>query len=85
MWKDQSLKRHYWAGVGAEVKDLAKALTRVEMDEEVDGFLLNMHLKNKSEKSVFTVEEQNQIDRMLSLLIKDSKRHQKTAERISKV
>ena len=85
MWKNKSFKRYYWAGIGEEFKKLANEMTQVEAEEGGDLFLLQMHLRSKSEMSVFDEEERKQIEHLLSLLIEDSKRHERTLGRISNV
>jgi rubrerythrin len=85
MWKSQSNKRYYWAGMREEMNALLSELRDAESEEDTDIYLVMMHLDNSEELRVFDAAERKKICHLLHTLVRDSERHRRTLTRLSQV
>ena len=85
MWKDATKKRYYWHAIGEDFTKLLEELVDAEQEEESDLFRFDLHMRSAKDLAVFNKVERNEIKRLFSILIKDTKRHSRCMARISKL
>lgn len=77
MWKDAVEKRFFWASMEREVEKLLFELIKAEEEEDAGIYLLMMHYDHVLEEDPFTLQEKEKILHQLSILIGESRQHQK--------
>ena len=77
MWKDAVEKRFFWASMEQEVEKLLFELIKAEEEEDAGIYLLMMHYDHAREEDPFTIQEREKILHQLSILIGESRQHQK--------
>lgn len=77
MWKDTIEKRFFWSPVKRELEKLLFELIKAEEEEDAGIYLLMMHYDHVREEDPFTLQEKEKILHSLSLLIGESRQHQK--------
>ena len=77
MWKDAVEKRFFWAAMREEVEKLLYELVKAEEEEDAGIYLLLMHYEHANESLPFTPQEKERILHLLSVLIGESRKHQK--------
>lgn len=77
MWKDAVEKRFFWASMEQEVEKLLFELIKAEEDEDAGIYLLMMHYDHAREEDPFTLQEREKILHQLSILIGESRQHQR--------
>ena len=77
MWKDAIEKRFFWAALEQEIEKLLYELIKAEEEEDSGIYLLMMHYDHARQKNPFSPEENERIVHLLSVLIGDSKKHQR--------
>jgi hypothetical protein len=77
MWKDTVEKRFFWAAMERELEKLLFELIKAEEEEDAGIYLLMMHYDHAREEDPFTLEEKEKILHELSILIGDTRKHQK--------
>lgn len=77
MWKDAVEKRFSWAAMEGELEKVLYELIKAEEEEDAGIYLLLMHYDHAREENPFTLEEKEKILHYLSLLIGESRKHQK--------
>ena len=82
MWKDAVEKRFFWASMGKEVEKLLYELVKAEEEEDAGIYLLLMHLDHAHTTIPFTSSQKEKILHSLSILIEDSKKHQRLLQEV---
>lgn len=77
VWKEPVEKRFSWAKMEREVEKLLYELVKAEEEEDTGIYLLMMHYDHARDEKTFTKAENERILHSLSLLIGDSRKHQK--------
>ena len=77
MWKDAVEKRFSWAAMEGELEKVLYELIKAEEEEDAGIYLLMMHYDHANERIPFSLEEKERILHWLSVLIGDSRKHQK--------
>lgn len=77
MWKDAVEKRFFWAPMEQELERLLFELIKAEEEEDAGIYLLMMHYDHANGEHPFGPEENERILHCLSILIGDSRKHQK--------
>jgi len=77
MWKDSVEQRYFWASMEREAEKLLFELIKAEEEEDAGIYLLMMHYDHANDERPFRTEENERILHYLSVLIGDSRRHQK--------
>lgn len=77
MWKDAVEKRFSWAAMEGELEKVLYELIKAEEEEDAGIYLLLMHYDHAREEDPFTLKEKEKILHSLSLLIGESRKHQK--------
>ena len=77
MWKDAVEKRFFWAPMQQEIEKLLFELIKAEEEEDAGIYLLMMHYDHAREEDPFTIQEREKILHQLSILIGESRQHQK--------
>lgn len=77
MWKDAVEKRFSWAAMEGELEKVLYELIKAEEEEDAGIYLLLMHYDHAREENPFTLKEKEKILHSLSLLIGESRKHQK--------
>lgn len=75
MWADDVRERYWWIKIRDQMEELFCELLKAENEEETDLYLLRLHLDNESELKFFTPNERKKIERLLSILIRDTMKH----------
>ena len=75
MWKDDVREQFWWVKIRNQMEELLYELDKAENDEQTDLYLLRLHLDNEPELRFFNEEERNKIEKLLSILIKDTLKH----------
>lgn len=71
---DQS-ERYNWLKNKEDIDDLLASLFRAEEDEDVDLYLLRIHLDQQDDLSIFSPDTLAQIRTLMAELIKDTEKH----------
>ena len=77
MWKDVVEKRFFWAPMERGLEKLLFELIKAEEEEDAGIYLLMMHYDHAREEDPFTLEEKEKILHQLSILIGESRQHQR--------
>lgn len=77
MWRDAIEKRYFWAKLDREVEKILFELIKAEEEEDAGIYLLLMHYDHAQGEPTFTAAEKREILHLLSILIGDSRKHQK--------
>jgi energy-converting hydrogenase A subunit M len=72
-------------GLRKDILEFLEELGEAEIEEDNDIYVLMMHLGNAEDLNIFDASEQDEIRRLMSVLLHDSKRHRRLLARISKV
>ena len=75
MWADDVRERYWWVRIRNEMEELFCELCKAENEEETDLYLLHLHFDNASELQFFSRKEREKIEKLLSILIKDTVTH----------
>lgn len=67
-----------------QVYELLRELERAEEDEDLCLYTLRLHFNDRQDLSVFSQEEREEVLRLLSLLIADTRRHHRILTRMNK-
>ena len=82
MWKDAVEKRFFWAAIQEELEKLLYELVKAEEEEDAGIYLLLMHYDHANESLPFTSEEKERILHQLSILIGESRKHQRLLQEL---
>ncbi len=82
MWKDAVEKRFFWASMGKEVEKLLYELVKAEEEEDAGIYLLLMHFDHAQDAIPFTASQREKILHSLSILIEDSRKHQRLLQEV---
>lgn len=77
MWNDEVQKRYFWASMEQELEKILYELIKAEEEEDAGVYLLLMHYDHAREENPFSPEERERILHHLSILIGDSRKHQR--------
>ncbi len=77
MWKDEVEERFFWASMKGEVEKILYELVKAEEEEDAGIYLLMMHYDHAREEGVPPFSDKEKILEKLSILIKESRKHQK--------
>ena len=77
MWKDAVEKRFFWASMERELERTLFELIKAEEEEDAGIYLLMMHYDHALEESPGVIGEKEKVLHLLSLLIGESRKHQK--------
>ena len=77
MWKDEIQKRYFWASMECELEKVLYELIKAEEEEDAGIYLLMMHYNHAEEENLVAMKEKEKILHELSILIGDSRKHQK--------
>lgn len=82
MWKDVVEKRYFWASIKQEIEKLLYELVKAEEEEDTGIYLLMMHYDHANESLPFTAQEKERILHLLSVLIGETRKHQKQLQEL---
>ena len=77
MWKDAIEKRYFWASMERELERVLFELIKAEEEEDAGIYLLMMDYDHAREEDSLILEEKEKILHLLSILIGESRNHQK--------
>lgn len=77
MWKDKIQKRFFWATMESELEKILYELIKAEEEEDGGIFLLMMHYDHAVHEDPLLMKNKDKILHNLSILIGDSRKHQK--------
>ena len=77
MWKDSVEKRYAWARMEREVEKLLYELVKAEEEEDTAIYLLMLDYEHARDEKPFTPADNDRVLRHLTVLIEDSRKHQK--------
>lgn len=77
MWKDEVRERFFWASMNQELEKLLYELIKAEEEEDAGIYLLMMHYDHARTEDPLHLKEKEKILNALSILIGDSRKHQK--------
>lgn len=77
MWKDAVEKRFFWAAMGQELEKLLYELIKAEEEEDDAIYLLMLHYDHAHREDPVAMKHKKEIMKKLSLLIQDTRRHQR--------
>ena len=75
MWKDPVESRYWWSKIQNQWDKLLHELGKAEEEEEVDLYLLRLHFDNKTDRELFTPAEEEEMLKLLSILMNDTIKH----------
>ena len=77
MWHDAVEKRYFWASMEEELEKILFELIKAEEEEDAGIYLLMMHYDHAMEEDPLIIKNREKILHLLSLLIGESRKHQK--------
>ena len=75
MWSDKARDRYWWVEARNQIEELLCELSKAEDDEEADLYYLELLLKDEADLEFFLEAERKEIERLLAILIEDTKKH----------
>ena len=85
MWASTYKKYFYWKAIEDDFNHLLRELDRAETEEDGDLYRLMMHCHKRQELNVFDADDRREIKHLLSILIKETRVHQRTLSRVVSV
>jgi len=77
MWQERMEKRFFWASTEKDLEKLLYELIKAEEEEDTGIYLLLMYHDHAAKRLPFTPGETEKIRQSLSVLIEESRKHQK--------
>ena len=77
MWHDAVEKRYFWASMEEELEKILFELIKAEEEEDAGIYLLMMHYDHAMEENPLILKHREKILHLLSILIGESRKHQK--------
>jgi len=74
-WEDKVENHFEWARIQSEREELLFELYKAEDEEEAGIYLMEMHLRNKTDLEFFSSRERKRIKELMGQLIRDTIKH----------